>query len=320
MNEIGEFVREKGSRITQTPTDWPSNQDVLLTDGERARLAKACVAVPGLGGVGGWHIHALAKLGVGSFHLADLDIFETVNIQRQIGADLSTLGRSKVDVAVEQVLAINPTLGIKTFPKGVQSENMNAFLDGVDVVVDGLDFFAIDTRRILYAACRQRGIPVVDAGPVGLGTAVMVFLPDGPDFDSHFGLHDEMTFAERLLAHGLGHAPRGASPIDPAHMDFEKRRLPALGLSCMLCGATAATECLKILLHRGPVTAVPNGRYIDLEKGGIQPLRRTVKVGRGLMGKFIRRQAFRLFPGLGRMHLKELADRGKVPQVAAATT
>jgi tRNA A37 threonylcarbamoyladenosine dehydratase len=73
----------------------------LLSESEQARLRQCCVALPGLGGVGGAHLQALARLGVGAFHMADLDIFEVVNFNRQLGATLPTVGSRKVDVSAE---------------------------------------------------------------------------------------------------------------------------------------------------------------------------------------------------------------------------
>src|SRR6266542_3532694 len=72
----------------------------LLSEEEQARVRAARVAVAGLGGVGGNHVLALARIGFGSFSLADLDHFELANMNRQAGASVDTLGRSKVEVTV----------------------------------------------------------------------------------------------------------------------------------------------------------------------------------------------------------------------------
>jgi hypothetical protein len=71
--------------------------------------------------------------------LADLDTFELANFNRQAGATVSTLGRAKVDVVTATALDINPGLDIRTFGSGVDASNLDAFLDGVDIYVDGTD-------------------------------------------------------------------------------------------------------------------------------------------------------------------------------------
>src|SRR5579863_9837962 len=116
----------------------------LLSADDQAKLRRSCVAVAGAGGVGGLHLLALTRLGVGKFHLADFDTFEYTNFNRQFGAQIETVGRPKIDVMREMVLAINPEADVVLFPEGVQPENVGRFLSGAGVVVDGIDFFAFD--------------------------------------------------------------------------------------------------------------------------------------------------------------------------------
>src|SRR6478672_10080770 len=79
-----------------------------VTEDEQALLRGKRVAIAGGGGVGGVHLLTLARLGVGAFHIADLDRFELANFNRQVGATIGTLGRSKVDVLAEMAADINP--------------------------------------------------------------------------------------------------------------------------------------------------------------------------------------------------------------------
>jgi len=276
---------------------------------EQQKLKNTCVAVPGLGGVGGAHIHALARLGIGAFKLADPDTFDVVNFNRQFGATMETVGRSKTTVSAESILAINPEAKIMQYPDGISPQNIDAFLAGVDVVIDGIEFFRMKTRRMLYAACRERGIPVVNAGPIGYGAAVLVFMPDGPSFEEHFGLTDDMTHAEQLLALALGLAPRLKSDIDPASINMEGEKGPALASACFLCAAVAATEVLKLVCDRGRRTSAPSGIYYDPYRGNIYPLKRRPSLTRSFAGRILRWLAFRQVPAFKVMHLRELAAR-----------
>jgi molybdopterin/thiamine biosynthesis adenylyltransferase len=263
--------------------------------------------------VGSAHLHALARLGVGGFRLADPDTFEVANIQRQLGASLASLGRGKTEVAAEILATINPECDVREVSEGITAENLDSFLQGVDVVVDGLEFFALGLRRMLYRECRRRGIPVVNAGPIGYGAAVLVFLPGGPSFDRFFGIDDEMTRAEGLAAFGLGLRPGLASDIDPARTDFEKQTGPALISACMMCAAAAATEVLKLVCRRGEVAAAPRGTYYDPYRGRLYPLRPRPSLRRSLRGRILRWLAFRRFPALRAMHDRELQARAASP-------
>ena len=96
-----------------------------VTETEQQLLSAKRIAIAGLGGVGGSHLLSLARLGIGNFHVADLDIFELANFNRQVGATIPNLGRTKVDVLTEMASSINPDLDIKTFPEGVTSDTLD---------------------------------------------------------------------------------------------------------------------------------------------------------------------------------------------------
>ena len=291
----------------------------LVSPGEQERLRSTCVGLPGLGGVGSAHLQVLARLGIGAFHLADPDSFETSNIHRQLGATVQTVGRSKTEVLAETARSINPEAKVTSFAEGINAENIGAFLDGVDIVVDGIEFFALDAHRLLHAACRARGIPVVMAGPIGYGAAVWVFQPDGPAFDDYFHLENGMTRAECLLAFGLGHARGLVSDIDPARLDLQGQRGPALCSACVLCAAVAATEVLKLVCKRGVLAKAPRGLYLDVFRGRMLTLRSRPPLRRTLAGRFLRWIAFRRCPAFRRMHEEELASRQVQAETVAET-
>ncbi len=275
----------------------------------RMRLQSFRVALPGLGGVGGGHAHVLSELGVGAFHLADFDTFELANLNRQLGATTATLGRPKVEVTREHIHALNPAAKVELFPNGLQPGNITTFLEGVDVVVDGVEFFAIKVRRMLYSACRARRIPVIHAGPIGYGATLLVFLPDGPSFDEHFRIEDGMTRAEMLAAHALGHATGFKSEVDPGKVDFHAGTGPALASACMLCSGLAGQEVQRLAQGERSPAAAPNGYYIDFFNGRVRRLRPKPSLTRSFRGRLIKQLIFRRMPGLRIMHEAEIAER-----------
>jgi molybdopterin-synthase adenylyltransferase len=236
-----------------------------ITSTEQQTLSTKRIAIAGVGGVGGFHALALARLGVQKFSLADPDSFELANFNRQAGAMMSTLGKSKVHVVCSQVKDINPNADIRSIDGPVEQNNLDVFLDKVDLYVDGLDFFAFEARRLVFAQCRARGIPVVTAAPLGMGTAVLVFLPSSMSAEDYFGFND-VDPREWPLHFLVGLAPavlqRGYL-VDKSTVDFAAQRGPSTSMACFLCAGVAATESLKILLGRGKVLPAPFGYQFD---------------------------------------------------------
>jgi len=236
-----------------------------VTPEEQERLRQSRVAIAGMGGVGGSHLLTLTRLGVGRFNLADFDTFAVENFNRQAGANLHSIGRPKLDTLCEMALDINPELEIERFPEGVQAERAGEFLAGCDLYLDGLDFFALAARRAVFAACHRLGIPAVTAAPLGMGSALLNFLPGRMSFEDYFQLEgvDEYPQYLRFL---VGLAPARAHArylVLPERIDLIAKRGPSTPMGCELCAGFAATQVLKLLLGRGRVLPAPWGLQFD---------------------------------------------------------
>ncbi len=240
-----------------------------LTEWEQQQLRGSKIAIAGMGGVGGVHMLTLARLGIGRFSVADFDQFEVANFNRQMGASVRTLGEPKVASVVMLAKEINPELDVDMFDAGVDETNIYAFLDGVSVYVDGLDFFVLDIRRKIFALARAKGITAVTAAPIGMGTGYLIFTPDGMSFDDYFGFKDGDTQGNyvRFL---LGLTPamlHRAYLQDPTRVDLVGKRGPSTAIACQLCAGVAAAEVLKIILKRGPIKAAPYYHHFDPYQG-----------------------------------------------------
>ncbi len=236
-----------------------------LTKNEQLILKNKRIAIAGMGGVGGSHLLTLTRLGIGAFHIADFDVFELANFNRQAGASVSHLGQPKVNVLAEMARDINPDLDIKTFPDGVHKENLSDFFTNVDLYVDGLDFFAFDARRMVFAYCANVGIPAVTAAPLGMGTALLNFLPGKMTFEEYFQLEGQPE-DEQIIRFLLGLSPRMLQTgylVDPTAVKLGQHKGPSTPMACELCAGVTATEALKILLNRGTVKSAPWGLQFD---------------------------------------------------------
>lgn len=132
----------------------------LLGKAALERLAQCKVAVFGVGGVGGYAVEALARSGVGAIALIDNDVVNETNINRQVLALHSTLGRKKVEVAEERVRDINPNCQVECHALFYLPENADEIdLAAYDYVVDCIDTVA--AKLELIRRCYRLGVPLI---------------------------------------------------------------------------------------------------------------------------------------------------------------
>lgn len=272
-----------------------------VTPAEQQALRGKRVAIAGGGGVGGVHLLTLARLGVGRFRIADFDTFDIVNFNRQVGAMMSTLGEPKAEVLARMARDINPEIEIEVFDQGVNAGNLHAFLDGADLYVDSLDFFAFDIRQRTFAMCARLGVPATTAAPLGMGAALLTFMPGKMTFEDYFQWGD-LPDVEKAVRFVVGLAPAGLHRpylVVPEAVNFAERRGPSTFMACQLCAGIAATEALKILLGRGRVLAAPWGVQFDAYRN---KLARTWRPGGN------RNPLHRLMIAIGRRQLAQAAQ------------
>ena len=240
-----------------------------VTEAEQQALRGKRVAIAGMGGVGGFHLLTLARLGIGGFSISDLDRFEIANFNRQTGAVIETIDKAKIDVLADMALGINPELRIRKFESGVNAINLDAFLEHADLFVDGLDFFVLDIRRKVFARCAELGIPALTAAPVGMGVGLLVFTPRGMGFEDYFRFEGR-TELQQYINFLIGIAPSAIHRkylVDASRLDFGRRRAPSTVIGCELCASVTAAAAIKLLLGRGEIKAAPYHHHYDAYLG-----------------------------------------------------
>lgn len=236
-----------------------------ITSQEQEKLKNARVAIAGLGGVGGGHLLTLARLGVSNFSISDFDDFDVHNMNRQAGAFMPSMGKPKLEILSQMARDINPEIDLRLFSAGVEANNVDEFLKDVDVYVDGLDFFALPARRMVFAKCREKGIPALTAAPLGMGVAFLYFSPTGMSFEDYFKVegHKSQEQYARFIA-GLSPAMSQRDYlVAPEAVNFAEKRGPSTVMACDLCAGVMGTSVLKLLLGRGAMRAAPWGAHFD---------------------------------------------------------
>ena len=143
-----------------------SRTELLLGKEGMERLKNARVAVFGVGGVGGYVCEALVRSGVGAFDLIDDDKVCLTNINRQIIATRSTVGKYKVDVMKERMLDINPDVKVETYKCFFLPENADDFpFAEYDYVVDAVD--TVTAKIELVMKCQSMGVPIISSMGAG---------------------------------------------------------------------------------------------------------------------------------------------------------
>jgi len=220
-----------------------------VTQTEQNVLKDVTVCIAGLGGVGFLHALTLVRFGFTQFKIADPDVFECVNFNRQFGATTHTIGRSKEQVCKSQILKINPNAEVELFGK-LDVTNIERFISCKSIVIDGLDFFTLETRRLLFRVAQMRECPAVTAAPIGTGASCMCFWPAkrGLSFEDYFNFGEDPE--DNLVRFLVGMSPAFLHRkllVDPGAVDFKNRKVPSTVAGCEIAAGFVVATTLKII-------------------------------------------------------------------------
>lgn len=224
----------------------------LLSLEEQARVKKTKISIAGMGGVGGSHFINLVRQGFTRFAIADFDIFEMHNTNRQYGCIQSNFGKNKATAMAEMAKDINPEVEIEIFPTAITTENVDAFLKDSKVYIDAIDAFVIDARRLIFKKVIEKKMYGMTFAPLGFGSSWVNFAHDKMSFDDYFGFKDNQPHIEQFLRFITGISPAGlhVSYMDPDSIDLKNHRGPSSILGCQISSAVMVAEVLKIVLNK----------------------------------------------------------------------
>lgn len=139
------------------------------------KIRKSRVAVVGIGGLGSISSTKFVTLGVGHVRIVDPDIVDASNLQRQFLYRDQDVGKQKIHLAARRLQPLNPDVTIEPIEERLTKETVDKIIEGMDLIVDGLDRFA--PRYLLNEACCRQGIPYVFAGALGATGNLTTILP-----------------------------------------------------------------------------------------------------------------------------------------------
>ena len=221
------------------------------------RLEKARVAVFGVGGVGGYACEALARAGVGALDLFDMDTVSLSNINRQIVALHSTVGRYKTEVMAERIKDINPDCAVTVHNVFYLPENAEKFpLEGYDYMVDAVDTVAAKIELALRA--KAAGVPLISA--MGAGNKLDPTRFAVTDISKTAGCPLARVMRRELKIRGISHlkvvySTEPAAPLAadaPVEEKTPGKRAPgSLSFVPSVAGLILAGEVIKDLVGSG---------------------------------------------------------------------
>ncbi|MEI7815266.1 MAG: ThiF family adenylyltransferase, partial [Coriobacteriia bacterium] len=243
----------------------------VFTREQQELLRGATVSIAGLGGIGGLLAERVARLGVGRLSIADPEVFEPQNRNRQLLATSDTEGKNKTLVAAEHLRDVNPGIELRIFPEGIQPGNIAEFADS-DVIVNAIEFNLPSLSVLLSREAERLGRHVVAAQVVGFGATLVVFKPGGVTFEDYLGVPDNVDddwippfekFVPSLPAY--------ADEVLVADVVARACPIPSTSIGAMMAASLAAMAIVAILLGL-EVPGVPDVISLDpYDILGLQP-------------------------------------------------
>ncbi len=158
----------------------------IFTREEQEKIKNLKVAIAGAGGLGGMAAYTLTRLGVGEIRICDPEDFEVSNLNRQYASNVETVGINKAVAVEKELKKINPEIKTTCWDCGINPENVMEFIEGVDVIIDGIDFYKLEAAITLQDAARKKGIWVMVSQIAGSIASYLYIKPGSPNFGDLF--------------------------------------------------------------------------------------------------------------------------------------
>ncbi len=239
------------------------------------QLRGLTVAVAGAGGDGGHVAVSLARLGVTSFRLADPEQFEIENCNRQTGCNDETIGENKAEVIAGLIRAINPELQVTVFCEGVTAENLDAFMNGVDLVVDESDYTLPHVGLMIARRARSMNVPVVTVLNIGFGALFTAFVPEGTRLEKFLGVPEGVGSDDETIPlwRWVPRLPSYADVQALGPVERGEQSAPSVAPGVQLAAALICSEIVRWVETGRFAVVAPRMIAIDLRELTVRKIR-----------------------------------------------
>lgn len=236
---------------------------------EQEKLGQAHVAIGGVGGDGGQVAETLCRMGVTSFSLADPEVFEEENLNRQNSSTTMTMGRNKAEVIAETLRAINPNVEVRIFADGITPDNVDEFVSVATLVIDETEYTKPELAVMLARASRARGLAVLTGLNVGFGCLVTSFSPSGRTLERYLGLSESSTLeeiskSEVPLSKWVPRLPGYAHEQAFRLVDAGQISTPSVAPGVAIAASAIVTEAFNHICGRRQPVFAPHWLWLDV--------------------------------------------------------
>ncbi|MDP2631977.1 MAG: ThiF family adenylyltransferase [Candidatus Uhrbacteria bacterium] len=240
----------------------------FISPREQHLISEATIAIAGVGGDGGEVAVMLARLGVQRFRIADPEVFEIENTNRQAGCNSETISRKKAEVIAEEILRINSAIDVTVYLNGIDDQNIAEFVKGATLVIDETEFTQHILAVMLARECRQRNIPVVTGFNVGFGCIVTTLHPRGMTLEKYLGLKESDSLEEIArkpvnLGRWIPRLPAYAHEVVFRQVEGGKISAPSVSPGVSMAAGHVITEVFNNLTNRKKPVYAPKVLWSD---------------------------------------------------------
>ncbi len=228
--------------------EWKSRTELLIGKNNIQKLSNSKVIVYGIGGVGSFVVEGLVRAGVENIILVDNDVIASSNLNRQIHATISNIGKLKVDCMKERILSINPKVNVETYiPQDIENGEEMLIDDTIDYVVDAVD--TITTKLKLIQKAKDKQISIISC--MGTGNKLDPTKFEIADIYKTSVCPLAKVMRKELKKRGIQDLKVLYSREEPIKHDMESRTPASISFVPSVAGMIIAGEVIKdIIKHK----------------------------------------------------------------------
>lgn len=239
----------------------------LISSVDQKKISISTIGIAGVGADGGLPAERIARLGVKRIKIADPDVFDSSNINRQYGATSQNVHRNKAEVVGEELTKIRPGLEIEIFSEGITLSNVSSFVNGCDVIIDEIEYTKPSISVQLHREARKSGLNVYVGLTLGFGVLIYRFSPNGITFEEVIGYHEGQNDEDFDMLKMIPSIPSYVDKKIVEKVIAKEMYIPAVSPAVGLLSGMMSFAVLGELIKKWEIKPVPEFVFLDLLEG-----------------------------------------------------